>query len=387
LALASAQKDESKIQEERLKCLRNTPYESKNLREPSNSSANLVNQYSWFFASTEKMESFSKILKSLGRARSEMIKKGGHLANHRGVAVTGNAFAGVGIKWIAELVLHNEMVGLFCAPGATLQTDVGISANFEAIRSISCDSNKHYEGGFFSIGAGVSAEAIGIPLGLETSYSFGIDVKKFVQSYKEAIYNGLFKVEDLPSEISYLVSLPKSTIGPATDLTFLNYALKILSMMDKNVRVLKFDKLSVSPKAIKSMANGQSPSMGEMIKNVNSNQRIMKVLDENRLDNLKIFIAILSSSLTGCDSIGGAGSIGLSLSPVSLGLAYTKYSLLFEIHLEDLNSLTKINLLHFLNPYLLKTQDIRNIIKVARGLIAVPDKVKNQCGVREFLKF
>jgi hypothetical protein len=119
-------------------------------------------------------------------------------------------------------------------------------------------------------------------------------------------------------------------------------------------------------------------SLGKQFKKYNSDYLSPFLLSEG-LTNVREFLNILTSSMTGCDSIGGAASLSLSVSPVSVGVAYENYQLLFEMPYGDLRALKAVTPLILMNPFLMNPEDLRATVRVARGILAIPAKVQRQC--------
>lgn len=359
-------------------CLTGTPYEGYLTRVPS-SDDELVMKNNWFFDSKENLDKFFRMSRGFLRAQSLFLKKfAGKLVNKKGIAVEGSVYAGVGRGWAAEFAVHANKLGFLCSPSWSLQTDVGVEADVGIARSLSCETNDAYAGDDVSFGASMSGELIGLPVGLSLSYGMSIEPLLFQQRILQAKRMGLLTPQALTEEIRLLNSPAiRSELAKSY-----KYALPLLTFALKPVAFMELR----SP----AMANQQSlysfvrdmikndRSLGMLFKGYYSRQLRAKLLKE-RLFNLDAFFSALDAAITGCDTLGGSASVGVSLSPVSAGVSYSKTVLLAEVGAPELTTFASLTAMALLNPFILPSKDLRNVVKVARSLVAIPVKVQRQC--------
>lgn len=363
---------------EKKECLVGTPYEGYLTRAPS-SDDELVMKNNWFFDSKENLEKFYKVSRGFLRAQALLVKKtAGKLVNKKGIAVEGSVYAGVGRGWAAEFAVHQNKLGFFCSPSWSFQTDVGFEADVGVSRSLSCSDNEAYAGDDVSFGASMSGELIGLPVGLSLSYSMSIEPTLFKARIDQAKRSGLLNLRSLTEEMRILNS-PEMRRELAKSY---RYALPLLTLVLKPISLMELR----SP----AMANQQGlyGFVRDMIKNDRSlgmlfktyySRQLRNMLDKERLYNLNAFLGALDAAITGCDALGGSASVGASLSPISAGVSYSKSILLAEVGAPELTTFASLTAMSLLNPFMLPSQDLRNVVKVARSLVAIPVKVQRQC--------
>ena len=352
----------------KVRCLKGSPYEVTSGRIPSSDGSALIDKLQWFFSSHTQKLSFYKFI--------DVVKKSGRFFNSYGAGVSGEAYFGIGKSWMAEIIRHNDQLALFCAPGITGKTDAGISAGLTALRSISCRSNAHYAGNFFSVSAGVSGELIGLPLGVGLNYSFGTDIKSFNNRLKEARKNGSINSRELNEEMIRLGSINPVSMNKETA-SLLFFGAKLVSLAYPSLQYKK----SLSRNNLSVLKNSLSKriSLGLAFKEFIYSRDFQDFFQHHDLPNLRNFFLILGKSFSGCDSMGGGASLSLSLSPASIGVSYTNYNLLYEFSSIDTKELPKISPLILLNPSLMGLQELQFISRNARSILALPQKISQSC--------
>lgn len=359
-------------------CLSGSAYESYLSRTPS-SDDEMILKNNWFFDSKENIEKFYKASRGFLHAQSLLVRKSaGKLVNKKGIGVEGSFYVGVGRGWAAEFAVHQNKLGFFCSPSWSLQTDVGFEADASVSRSLSCSDNNAFAGEDISFGASISGELIGLPVGLGLSYSMSVDPVLFRTKIDQARQQGLLNLQSLKEELKNLNS-PEMKRELSKNYRF---ALPLLTLALKPVSLL-----AVSSPV---MAGNQSlyefvrdmirndRSLGVLFKNFYARQLKSKLLTE-RMPNLNAFLGALDAAITGCDTLGGSASVGVSLVPVTMGVSYTETILLAEVGAPELTTFASITAMALMNPFLLPSQDLRNIVKVSRSLVAIPSKVQRQC--------
>lgn len=364
---------EKLTQELKRSCLAGTAYEKYSGRLPSNDEDDIILKNNWFFGDNSKLDQFYAISQKFVRASARMAK---HAVNDRGIAVEGAAFFGFGGGWLAEFINHHGEFGLFCAPFVTAKTDVGIEGSVAVLQSVSCSSNQAYQGGFLNLSAGVSGEVIGLPFGLSMSYSFGLDLPSFASRIRQARAQRQLSASQLAKEVRTLANGSLRRSAGSSNLAMLNIALRPLGVMGVSVPSLS---TAAQMNQIARRVLREHKSLGVQFKSYYRSS-LSRYLVANDLHQLNRFLSILTSTMTGCDSMGGAASLEFTASPVSVGVAYENYHLLFEMPFEDLRAFKVLSPFLLLNPFMMQAEDLRATLRVARGVLAIPGKVNQQCG-------
>ncbi len=357
-------------------CLQGTSYESYISRMPSMDAADeIIMKNNWFFGDNAKLNEYYAISRSFVKASTKMAK---HAINDRGIAVEGSAWFGFGGGWLAEFINHHEKFGLFCAPFVGARTDVGVEAAVAVLQSVSCKSNTEYQGGFLNVSAGLSGELIGLPVDLSLSYNFGLDLPSFAQKIKAAKNTNHISVAQLSREVARLSqqNVRRAVAGNSEyNAAVINLILKPLSIV--GVRSPGLSSIQQMNQVIKRVLK-EHKSLGVQFKTYFAN-RLSPYLRTNGFPQLNQFLTIMTSSMTGCDSLGGAAALSISLSPASVGVSYENYHLLFEMPFEDLRAFKIVSPMLLLNPFLMAPEDLRATVRVSRGILAIPQKVARQC--------
>ncbi len=359
-------------------CLTGTPYESYISRMPSNDlEDDIIMKNNWFFGDNAKINEYYGLTRGFVKAST---KFGARVINDRGIGVEGSAYFGIGGGWLAEFINHHEKFGLFCAPFRGVKTDVGVEAAVAVLQSVSCGSNHEYEGGFLNVSAGLSGELIGLPVDLSLSYNFGLNLPAFAQKLKDAKNSKRISASQLGREVARLAQLDvKRAISGnnSYNAAVLNIILKPLSIV--GVRSPSLSSVQQMNQVIRKVLR-EHRSLGVQFKTYYTN-RLSPYLRTNGFPQLNQFLSILTSSMTGCDALGGAAALSISLSPAAVGVDYENYHLLFEMPFEDLRAFKVLSPMLLLNPFLMAPEDLRATVRVARGVLAIPLKVSRQCNV------
>lgn len=356
-------------------CLQGSPYDSVIHRTPSQDSENdIIMKNNWFFGDQSKLNQFFTLSRGLVRASAKYVKVA---TNDLGVGVDGNAFFGFGRGWLAEVVNHHGHIGLFCAPYAMVTTDIGVTASVSVVKSISCPSNEAYAGGFLQIGASISGEAIGLPVDLGAAYSFGLDLPGFSHKIKESRRSGKLKLAEISRELSRFndPAVRRAIAGTNRMAAILNIALKPVAVM--GIRSPGISSMKAVNQVIKEALHHHR-SLGVQFKSYYT-RSLAAYLSRNNFPQMNEFFRILTSSMSGCDSVGGSAALALSLSPVEVNVQYQNYALLMEMQFEDLRALKVITPMGLLNPYLMNPEDLRAVVRVSRGILSIPAKVPRMC--------
>jgi hypothetical protein len=356
-------------------CLKGTSYEALVSRVPSEDENEIILKNNWFFGDRSKLNQFYEISRGFVKASSKMAKKA---INERGIAVEGSAFFGFGAGWLAEFINHESKFGLFCAPFITARTDAGIEAAVAVLQSVSCSSNEAYQGGFLNINAGLSGELIGLPVDLSMAYSFGLDLPGFAQKIRAAKNQKRINVAQLALEVGRLNEkrIQREIASNSNyNAAVINLVLKPLILV--GIHAPGVSSLSQMNNVVRQVMKNNR-SLGSQFKGY-FQKKLSPYLVQNRFPQLNHFLSILTSSMTGCDSIGGAAAFSLTLSPASVGVTYENYHLLFEMAFADVRALKAVTPMMLLNPFLLSPEDLRATARVARGILAIPAKVDRQC--------
>lgn len=364
-------------------------------KQSNEHSLNILASFDWFFLSPTKISKFIKFIKSIREtkkrisARTKQMMKTSKdvsikMMHGRGVGVTASAFGVVGTSFTGEGIILDGHFSLFCAPGIQLVTDIGVEANFSAVRALSCENKNSYKGKFLTLQAGLSAEALGLPAGVHAAYSFGVDTHKLLSElvyYKKKNY---LNTENLAAEYIVLKSILADELLK-TNLTHkhqvsLWLAMKLGMMMSKvNSSNSVDDEIKKINISLEDVLQLKGASLSHFIKYAINTQTFQNILTNYKLRNTKIFFRALEKSLTGCDSISGGVSLSLSISPLNLGVQITHYEEIFSTDLNKLVSLRNLSSLMLMNPFLMDKEMIYTVTDLARLVDQFPNIVKDKC--------
>jgi hypothetical protein len=365
-------------------------------KQDKEAALNIIPGLDWFFLSPKKISRFISFIKRINEVKSKIAKRTKQvlktsknvsikLMHGHGVGVTGSAFGLVGTSFTGEALVLDGDINLFCAPGLQVVTDAGIQANFTGVRALSCDNSQSYKGKFFTLFAGLSAEAIALPVGIEAAYSFGMDSSKLL---KEMIYyknKGQLNPSNLFAEYLLLNSVLPVELAKAAFSKKHKFALWLaiklgMQLTDEKGPGPSIDKeLRGQGVSLDDIVKMKGVSLGHLIKYVTNSQTFQNILSDYKLRNLKIFFKALSKSMSGCDSISGSITVGLTASPINLGVQLTHYEKIFSAKLDKILSLRNLTAFALMNPFLMDKEMLFAVADLAKLVTNFSDVVKNQC--------
>lgn len=371
------------------KCLKGSNYYQQRMPSAVNMQMNqmIVSQYSWFFDSDDYRIGFISFIKKLNKARDKANKIFNKFTHGQGVGAFGSAYFGVGLNWLAEVVVHKGKVALFCAPGISVQPSVGASIGLMGLKTLGCNHNNHYTGGFLTAAGGFNTTAAGLPFSLELSYSLGIDLVQFFKDIKNAHNYKSINFSELAYELKTISDLANKNLFKAETLALplyfgvrsTQYLNKLLKNKTDYEREFVAKELPIKAKSLKNKI-WKNRSLGRIIKNgINS---LNPIFDQYNLVNSKKFFRILQDNISGCDAIGGSAAISPTLSAgvlLSGSLSYYDYSLLFELPEMKLLSWRSLSPFTLLNPFLMDTEDLQDIANAAKKIVFLSSTIKRQC--------
>lgn len=372
LCLAEAKENS----EDYKKCLVGTSYEKNANRSPS---SDLIQKYSWFFDSKDKISKFYSITKKILRAQKRIAMTGADkLFQHRGIGVQGDVYFGFGAIWLAEFAYFNQELGLFCSPGIHLKTDIGVEMGMYVTQALSCSSHEQYAGASVNFFTGISGELIGAPVGVNLGYGFGIEVKEFVSKVKALKKSKRINSLALAQEVATLHSQDLIRhFGPngKNAIAVFYYGLQIAKFLNPSLTTFQMKGQSAFIKRMMS----EKKSIGKLFKDLYRTKKMQAFYDKRGLQQTEIFMNLLGDTLNGCDTMNVSGSVGLSLSPVHVGVGYSNLNLLLKTDVNDLGALKVLTPLSLLNPFLLNPKDLTVVTKLAKEVLSLPNKVKTEC--------
>lgn len=375
--LESSQNDIEKNQ-----CLQGTIYANVFSRSPSSFITIPDNPV---FKDFERLRRFYQLTRGYLKAQAVLIKRNMKSAlkqglNDRGVGFYGAAYFGFGASWAGEIVNHHERLGLFCIPGALATTDAGVEVGVSLVQSISCKSNAAYAGGFLTFSAGVSGEVIGAPFGVGAGYSFGVNVPVFRGLVQKARSNGNLSAGKIAEEFSRFNS-NRDVVSLRRQNSSLNVIFDYVQRLTGLLGVSNIPNTSLqSSSSIFKKAILHHHSVGQQFKEYVANPKTQAFLKQQNLPQVKMLFDIFALSLTGCDSVSASLSAGVSVSPVSVTTQFENYKLIMDMPVQRLKSLAALTPLTVLQPWLLNQQTLNDIALMSVEVLAVPSKVRAQCG-------
>jgi hypothetical protein len=317
---------------------------------------------------------------------ADLKNKIGNVLHGKGVSITGQAFAGVGIGITHEAIIHQKQLALFCAPGAYLKSDVGIGVDFSAIQTLGCKSHNHYKGKFFSLELGVSAEMFGLPVSAGLTYSLGVDITNFLKILAERTESGHFDITQLILELLD-ISKEKNTELTPEDKYAQNYmAFMLAKTLGEKDLSLKFSE-NIEQMQQQPFLSKKEVSISYYLKKLlNSFILENKTYIENK-PNFYIALLELNNHLSECDAASVSLGLSLSMAPVSAGMALHHYKEVTRIDLEDVLYLAKFTPRMLLSLNLPPSEmakfksALKNIMKI------IPDLIYSQCIIEAGDKF
>lgn len=322
----------------------------------------LIEVHPEIFADNANKSKLREMLNKIRSIKNKLIDTAGNAIEHGTVGILAEAFAGIGVSKLVEFAVHEKNIGVFCAPGVSARTDVGVGVDLSVGKTLSCKSNDHYSGGFLGAFGGVSAEALGLPLAAGASYNIGINYPKF------------------SSGLNYAIQTKKLSAAGLAFLYGIAYQVtaKHNGSSDRVSRQLS--------ELIARLVRSKKSLSSELLAYLNT-QELGDFLHNNKFYQLLTLTEILRTSLTGCDSVGGALGLSLSISPANVGVKYSDFKLLTEFDLEEMKDLNIISADIFENPYEYSISQIRKATSLATKLISIPFQLQgNKCSVFQVFK-
>lgn len=357
-------------------CVAGTSYEQNLSRSPA---SEIINQNAWFFESRAKITQFftlvNKIAIAHSKLRSTLTNK---IVMNRGVGFQGDAFLGVGASWLAELANINNRYALYCSPSIEIKTDIGAEVSAYVTQTLSCRDHNEYAGTSISVNGGISGELVGLPFGLNFSYAFGTKVDLFLKKLKLLRKSGQINFTTLAKENTSITSSEilehfgakgKDAIG------VMYFALQVARIGNP---LLKSFEMKGKAAFIKRIMREQK-SLGALMKDLYRSPAMNSFLNLRNLAHTKAFLQLLGDFLTGCDFVSGAGSFGISLSPVNVGISYINYVKLLETSPEVMKTFSVVTPFNLLNPMFFEPIDLRAVTAIARDVLSIPTKVQTSC--------
>jgi hypothetical protein len=340
-----------------------------------------LDSYNWFLLNPFKISKTIKFIKNLNdtakRLRSIAKNSLRESLHGQGIGLKGSAYIVEGRELTLEAIIFNNELSLFCAPGMSYVSDVGVDLGIVRSMALGCNERSDYRGQFVSLGAGVSFTNFLLPVGVDLSYSFGFDSNTFEREVKKSIIN----TSELTRELAFLInglnqffynndykaSEKKSlTLG-------LQIALKTLQIKGVDLQ----DEISNSSFNLQGLTRNNS--LGKVLKEVLRSSAFQEFLEQYRLANLKKILSALEKSFSGCDAISGGVSINFSAAPVNISVATTMFKDIFSIDLERVFSMKSISSFMLLNPILMDRYTLSKVIEIAVLLDKFPEILGSKC--------
>lgn len=329
-------------------------------------------------------KSFLKIRDALGFVKDKSID-GMHGV---GVSASGTALLGIGGTLQIEAVIHKRKMALFCAPGITGQTDIGVSVDLGVFKTLGCKDNKDYQGKFLSFNAGVSGEALGLPFSVGANYALGLGLSEFLEAMAREKKAGNLDLFRLTIETSLFSAksfelMAKLGMNPSDQFSYLIIS-KMIAVSLGEKEVLKdfnqsFDEFK---DFTKNDGVDQTLNLKPLAHHIKSFLKFILIMEETygmNLDHFKLVVSELDKSISSCDAVGLTAGLSLTLSPVNVGAIIYQYTMLTEIDLDDVfylagfapANLFRLNLSH--NEQEKFTKAVTGILKI------IPDLWFNKC--------
>lgn len=240
---------------------------------------------------------------------------------------------------------------------------------------------------FLTLQAGLSAELLGIPAGIQAGYSFGMDTHKLLTDLLYYKRKNQLNIKNLMAEFLLLHSVLPAELRESSftnkQKASLWLAIKLgMSMTgdkgaDSGVSIDK--EVKNTGVSLDDITKLRGVSLSHFIKYIIKTQTFKNILTKYKLRNSKIFFKALQKSLSGCDSISGGISMGLTLSPVNIGVQLTHYEEIFSADLDKILSLRNLSAFALMNPFLMDKEMIFAVVDLARLVENFPSVVTNQC--------
>lgn len=313
-----------------------------------------------------------------------------------GISASGSALVGIGGTIQYEAVIHNHKMALFCAPGITLQSDIGISADVGVFKTLGCKDNKDYQGKFLTFAAGVSGEAVGLPFNIGANYALGMGISEFLEGLAREKRAGNLSLRDLTKETAlFAVKAPSHmrdlNIPIDEQFSYLVISKMLsISLGDKNL----LSEFNMGMKDLESFVEtdgiDKTWKIRPLAHHIKAFLKYILLVEEAfgmDLDNFKLVVNELAKSISSCDAIGLTGGVSLTLSPVNIGMIIYQYNMMTEINFDDVFYLSGFAPKTLLTLNLGPKERERFTKAVAGILKIIPDLWNNQCMNEAFEKF
>jgi hypothetical protein len=308
-------------------------------------------------------------------------------AHGTGIGFGASAFAGVGVTFRGEAVIHNKKMALFCAPGLMAITDLGVQVGMGPIKTLQCKSNEEYIGKFLTVSVGVSGELAGIPAGAELSYSFGFSVTKFLDELQKEVDNGNLNIKKVPAELASVMALPYPALMmpgvPGGQLAWM-FAMKTTAnfyQQESLTNQVDQQIFKNAPMYEKEKLNLKTFSFGKVLKNMLLSEGLKQSLKKRNSPNLYLFLTAMGKSFSGCDSVSGQVALSVTASPVNASIIMSNYNKLYEVNLDKLISWRNVTAFYLMNPILMDKETVKSLVDLSKVALRFPDVVKYQCAV------
>jgi hypothetical protein len=285
---------------------------------------------------------YSKVQNSKEKVSSKVINS----LHGVGLGFTPKASVGIGAQVNFESIVHNGKLGFFCAPGVQVESDVGVSASVNLIKTFGCKSNQEYAGKFFTVSAGLSAESLGLPVSIGGSYSIALGLKEILRELADAKVNGNFEVTPFLRELDdFSVISAEKLIEIFGNQRMASASIIVLKMMAKlagKQGIDSYEELSRKLKEIQSEKGEKIKisnyfPLGVMLRKMTEQLKgWVEEKGDGELPHTLIFLDILARNLDSCDAISGQAGLSFTLSPISIGASLYQYVEVGEVDLRDL---------------------------------------------------
>ncbi len=329
-------------------------------------------------------KSFLKVRDALGFVKDKSIN-GMHGV---GVSASGTALLGIGGTLQLEAVIHNRKMALFCAPGVTAQTDIGVSLDFGVFKTLGCRDNQDYQGKFLSFTAGVSGEAIGLPFNVGANYALGLGLSEFLEAMAREKKAGRLDLFRLTAETSLFSAksfelMARLGMNPNDQFSYLIISKMIaLSLGEKEVLNEFNHSFDEFKNFTKEDGVDKTLNLKPLAHHIKSFLKFILIMEETYamdLSQFKMVVTELDKSISSCDAIGLTGGLSLTLSPVNVGSIIYQYTMLTEIDLDDVFYLAGFAPANLFRLNLSPIEKERFTKAVSGILKIIPDLWFNQC--------
>ena len=310
-------------------------------------------------------------------SKSKVIKS----AHGHGVAYGVSAFAGMGILFNGELVVHDQKLALFCAPGVSAVSDLGVQMGVGPVRTIGCNTHQDYVGNFLTVSAGISGEYFGLPAGAEVNYSFGFSSNDFLKRIEYQVNDSNLDLKLAATQFAEFATVKNSFVpqGPLKKITWY-IVLKVLANFFEQQKVtIDIDDQLLQKVREQGIDNAFKTSVGQMVKEIIYSEELKLQLKNH--DHLYIVMLEFANSMSGCDSVAANALLTVTASPINFSLLMSNYAMLYEEDLNHLVTLQNMSAFMLLNPMLLDSETVNTLLKLSQFTINLPEVVNTKCSV------